>query len=142
MHFTSRHPSPFSRRGDGGEVLQTMPYKEKEPEKMFYTIGEVAAMFKVNVSRIRYWENEFDILQPEKNKKGNRLFTPADVEVCKVIWDLLIVQGLTLEGAKKYLKENKKAVKHEIKAEKNNLLEIGNKLRKIKKQLLEIKENL
>ena len=66
-----------------------MPYKEYEPQKMYYSIGEVAKLFQVNPSLIRFWENEFDILQPKKNKKGNRLFTPEDLENLKVIFHLV-----------------------------------------------------
>ncbi len=54
-----------------------MPYKEKTIEKLYYSIGEVAEMLDVPVSTVRFWENEFDILKPMKNKKGNRMFTPA-----------------------------------------------------------------
>jgi len=57
-----------------------MPYKEQKVEKLFYSIGEVADMFKVNTSLIRFWEKEFDIIKPKKNKKGNRLFTKEDID--------------------------------------------------------------
>ena len=119
-----------------------MPYKEKDTVKLFYTIGEVAEMFKVKASLIRYWENEFDIIQPKLNKKGNRLFTPGDIESYKIIFNLIRVQGLTLEGAKKYLKENKKEVKHEIKTSGSQFSELENKLNKIKKTLIELREQL
>ncbi len=119
-----------------------MPYKEKDTVKLFYTIGEVAEMFKVKASLIRYWENEFDIIQPKLNKKGNRLFTPGDIESYKIIFNLIRVQGLTLDGAKKYLKENKKEVKHEIKSTETQFAEIENKLKKIKKELMDLKEKL
>ena len=84
-----------------------MPYKEKATEKLFYKIGEVAEMFEVNVSLIRFWEKEFDILKPKKNKKGNRLFTKKDVENLTIIYHLVKERGFTLEGAKQKLKENK-----------------------------------
>ncbi len=119
-----------------------MPYKETEPVKLYYQISEVAEMFNVNASLIRYWENEFDIIKPKLNKKGNRLFTPQDIESYKIIFNLLKVQGLTLEGAKKYLKENKTEVKHEIKTEKPKFSEIEVKLMKIKKSLIELREKL
>ncbi len=64
-----------------------MPYKEKEIEKLYYPIGEVAEMFDVNTSMIRFYEKEFDILQPKKNAKGNRLFRPEDVSNLKIIFN-------------------------------------------------------
>ena len=76
-----------------------MPYKEPKIEKLFYSIGEVAQMFKVNTSLIRYWEKEFDIIRPKKNKKGNRLFTKEDVENFHVIFHLVKERGMTLKGA-------------------------------------------
>ncbi|MCE3279881.1 MAG: MerR family transcriptional regulator [Bacteroidetes bacterium] len=99
-------------------------------------------MFQVNTSLVRFWEKEFDILKPKKNKKGNRLFTPEDLDNFKIIHNLVKEQGLTLEGAKKYLKENKKTVKHELKAEKSQFSEIENKLRNIRSVLIKIKEEL
>src|SRR5688572_500567 len=83
-----------------------MPYKEKEPEKIYYPISEVAALFKVNASLIRFWEKEFDIIKPKKNKKGNRLFTKADIENFERIFELVKKQGYTLEGAKQKLKKS------------------------------------
>ena len=79
----------------------------KPIEKLFYKISEVANMFSVNISAVRFWEKEFDILKPKKNKKGNRLFTPKDIENIKIIHYLLKERGFTVEGAKKKLKENK-----------------------------------
>ena len=66
-----------------------MPYKEKKIEKLYYSIGEVAEMLEVPVSTIRFWENEFDILKPMKNKKGNRLFTPVDIKNLKILHHLV-----------------------------------------------------
>lgn len=115
-----------------------MPYKETDTVKLYYTIGEVSAMFQVNASLVRFWEKEFDVLKPKKNKKGNRLFSPDDLDNFRIIHDLVKKQGLTLEGAKKYLKENKKALKHESKSEKSQFLEIENKLQHIKKSLIDL----
>ena len=75
-------------------------------EKLFYTIGEMAERFNVNVSLIRFWENEFKILKPKRNKKGNRLFTQKDVDNLHLIYYLVKDCGMTLEGAKKKI-ENK-----------------------------------
>lgn len=119
-----------------------MPYKETDTVKLYYTIGEVSEMFNVNTSLVRFWEKEFDVLKPKKNKKGNRLFTPEDIANFKIIHNLVKEQGLTLEGAKKYLKENRKTLKHESKSEKNQFSEIENKLKKIKNSLIELKIRL
>ncbi|HYG51422.1 MAG TPA: MerR family transcriptional regulator [Flavobacteriales bacterium] len=92
-----------------------MPYKSKPTQKLYYSIGEVADMFGVNTSLIRFWENEFDILKPSKTKKGNRMFTAQDIENIKIIFKLVKGEGYTLQGAKEKLKmqqmeaeENKK----------------------------------
>ncbi|MEA3445647.1 MAG: MerR family transcriptional regulator [Bacteroidota bacterium] len=111
-----------------------MPYKEKKVEKLFYTIGEVAKMFDVNHSTIRYWENEFDILKPKKNNKGNRMFTPADIENLHVIYYLLKKQGLTLKGTKKRLQENKEGTFRSV--------ELIKRLEYIKDQLNELKSHI
>jgi DNA-binding transcriptional MerR regulator len=84
-----------------------VPYKEKQIEKLYYSIGEVAKMFDVSNSLIRFWENEFDILQPRKNRKGDRLFTQADINNLQIIFHLVKERGYTLEGAKKKLRDNK-----------------------------------
>ena len=85
-----------------------MTLNQKPTEKLFYKISEVAKIFNVNISAIRFWEKEFDILKPKKNKKGNRLFTPKDIKNMQIIHHLLKERGFTIEGAKKKLKENKK----------------------------------
>jgi DNA-binding transcriptional MerR regulator len=82
-----------------------MPYKEKKVEKLFYTIGEVAGILNVPVSTVRFWENEFDILKPRKNKKGNRLFMPEDLKNLRIIHHLVKEKGMTLAGAKKQIAE-------------------------------------
>jgi DNA-binding transcriptional MerR regulator len=82
-----------------------MPYKEKKVEKLYYTIGEVAEILNVPVSTVRFWENEFDILKPRKNKKGNRLFMPEDLRNLKIIHHLVKEKGMTLAGAKKQVSE-------------------------------------
>lgn len=94
-----------------------MPYKEKEIEKMFYTIGEVARMFDVNTSHIRFWSKEFDVIKPATNKKGNRLFTKADVENIRHIYHLVKEKGFTLKGAKVEMQNMKKKMKLESKPE-------------------------
>ena len=111
-----------------------MPYKEKTIEKLYYSIGEVAHMFGVNVSLLRFWEKEFDILKPKKNKKGNRMFTTKDLENIKIIFHLLKERGYTLEGAKKKLKENKD--------DTINNIEIVNRLKDIRQFLVKLKEQL
>jgi len=111
-----------------------MPYKEREISKMYYTMGEVSAMFDVNQSLLRFYEREFDILQPKKNKKGNRYFTPEDVENLKIIFHLIRDKGYTLAGAKEHLKNN-------IGETKDNQTVI-NALENLKKFLLEVREEL
>ena len=89
-----------------------MPYKEIKVEKLYYSIGEVAKMFNVNTSLIRFWEKEFDIIKPKKNKKGNRLFTQQDIDNFHIIYHLVKEKGMTLKGAKKKMKENKEDTEH------------------------------
>lgn len=76
-------------------------------EKLYYSIGEVAKMFEVNTSLIRFWEKEFNILNPSKNQKGKRLFTHKDIEDLKLIYHLVKERGYTLQGAKEHLKKRK-----------------------------------
>ena len=102
-------------------------------QKAYYPISEVAQMFKVNISQIRYWENEFDALEPRKNRKGDRLFRPEDVKTIQLIHDLIRRRKFTLEGAKEFLKKNNKAKKAH---------ELIFSLQKIRTFLLELKANL
>lgn len=111
-----------------------MPYKKPKIEKVFYPIGEVAEMFQVNKSKIRYWENEFDILKPQKNKKGNRLFTKEDIENIKLINHLTNERGLTIKGAKQKLKDNKE--------DTLNKHELVDRLQTIKQMLIDIKDKM
>ena len=111
-----------------------MPYKEKKVEKLYYSIGEVAAMFNVNTSLIRFWEKEFDIIKPKKNKKGNRLFTRNDIDNFHLIFHLVKEKGMTLKGAQKKLKENKDEQEHD--------LDIIKSLEEIKEMLLMVKESI
>lgn len=111
-----------------------MPYKEKETVKLYYSIGEVAKMFDVNTSLIRFWEKEFDIIKPKKNKKGNRLFTKDDVDNFYIIYHLVKERGYTLEGAKKKLKDNK--------SETIDTIEMVKSLTKVRSFLLELKKEL
>ncbi len=111
-----------------------VPYKEPKIEKVFYQIGEVAEMFGVNQSHIRFWEQEFDIIKPQKNKKGNRLFTKQDIENFRLIFHLVKERGMTLSGAKQKLKINIEDTSKNFEAIK--------KLQSIKSQLLEIKKEL
>lgn len=111
-----------------------MPYKEKKVEKLYYTIGEVAEMFDVNTSLIRFWEKSFDIIKPKKNKKGNRLFTKEDIENFHLIYYLVKEQGMTLVGAQKRIKENKEGTV--------NTFDIVKTLTGIREMLIEVKESL
>lgn len=97
-----------------------MPYKEKSETdiKLYYTIGEVADKFGVNSSLIRFWEKEFEVLSPKKNENGKRLYTKSDLENLQLVYNLVKIEGYTLEGAKKIIddkvfesKKDKKLIK-------------------------------
>tara|TARA_B100000073_G_C23493995_1_gene476938 strand:+ start:303 stop:638 length:336 start_codon:yes stop_codon:yes gene_type:complete len=111
-----------------------MPTLKKNIDKLFYTIGEVAERYNVNVSLIRFWEKEFDILKPKKNKKGNRLFRKKDIENIDIIFHLVKERGFTLEGAKRKIKENKNETI-------DNVL-IIKKLKEIRKFLVTLRDQL
>jgi DNA-binding transcriptional MerR regulator len=111
-----------------------MPYKEKKVEKLFYSIGEVAELLNVPVSTVRFWENEFDVLKPRKNKKGNRLFTAGDIKNLKIIHHLVKEKGMTLAGVKKQL-----ASKWD---ETDYKFEISQSLQNIKGILLDLRDSI
>ncbi len=111
-----------------------MAYKEKKIEKIYYKISEVAQIFNVNTSLIRFWEKEFESISPKKNKKGERLFTQNDIDNLHVIYHLVKEKGFTLQGAKEVLK-NKKVETYES-------ADLINSLKSIKQFLLEIKNKL
>ncbi|HEY0059358.1 MAG TPA: MerR family transcriptional regulator [Flavisolibacter sp.] len=110
-----------------------VPEDEVLFQKQYYSIGEVATMFHVNTSLIRYWENEFDVLDPRKNRKGDRFFKPADVKNLQLIYDLLRRRKFTIEGAKDYLKKNSHA---------RERYEMIQSMQKVKAFLLELKASL
>jgi len=114
-------------------ALVEVPDDEELFQKMYYPIGQVAAWFKVNPSLIRLWENEFDVLKPKKNGKGDRLFRPEDVKNIQLIFHLTREKKYTLEGAKDYFRNHKKA------EERAGAIDA---LKKIRSFLLEIKANL
>ncbi len=111
-----------------------MAYREKEIEKLYYSIGEVAEIFNVAPSLIRFWESEFDIIKPKKNRKGNRQFTKEDIENVRIIYHLVKEKGFTLQGAKEMLKNDSMAVK--------NKLELIDSLKSVRKFLVEIRDRL
>lgn len=115
-------------------ISGAMPYKEPKIEKLYYSIGEVAKIFEVNTSLIRFWEKEFDIIRPHKNKKGNRLFTQKDIDHFHLIYHLVKERGMTLKGAQKKLKENKD--------ETQNNFEVVKRLQEIRQVLVDIKDTL
>jgi len=123
---------PLKQLEQEAELVE-VPEDEILFRKQYYTIGEVAKMFNVNPSLIRTWENEFDIIEPRKNRKGDRYFRPVDIKNLLLIHQLIRKQKYTLEGAKDYMKKNKKA------AERFALIQ---SLQKIKSFLLEVKANL
>lgn len=111
-----------------------MPYKDREIEKMYYSIGEVSKLLDVSPSLLRFWETEFDVIKPKKNKKGNRMFTQQDIKNLQTIYHLVKERGFTLQGAKDYLKTDK----HKI----DNNLEMIDALKKIKHFLIDIKDKI
>lgn len=113
--------------------LIQIPEDEILFKKQYYSIGEVAKMFRENQSLIRYWETEFDILEPRKNRKGDRFFRPVDIKNLVLIYDLLRRRKFTIEGAKDYLKKNKKADEKFV---------VIQSLEKVKGFLLELKASL
>ena len=111
-----------------------MPYKERDIEKVYYTIGEVAEEFNVATSLIRFWESEFDILKPKKHKKGNRQFTRDDIQKLRLIYHLVKERGFTLQGAKAMLKNNAE--------ELQDNLDMIESLKKVRNFLVQLKEQL
>lgn len=111
-----------------------MPYKEREINKLYYTMGEVTEMFGVNASQIRFYEREFDIIQPKKNKKGNRLFTQDDISHLKIIFNLVKEKGYTLQGARDFLRTNKNEAKENQR--------VIDSLEKLKSFLIEVRDSL
>ena len=111
-----------------------MPYKEKPIEKKYYSIGEVAAMFNVATSLIRFWETEFEMLAPKKGKAGNRQYTAKDIENLKLIYHLVKERGYTIQGAREALKNNNTKVKDNF--------EMIESLEKVREFLVSMKKNL
>lgn len=113
--------------------LVNIPEDEVLFSKHYYSIGEVSEMFNVNASLLRFWESEFDIIQPRKNKKGDRHFRPIDIKNLQLIYDLLRRRKLTIDGAKDFLKRSNKA-KERFEAIQN--------LQQIRSFLIELKASL
>jgi DNA-binding transcriptional MerR regulator len=111
-----------------------MAYKEKEIEKLYYSIGEVAEIFNVAPSLIRFWETEFDVIKPKKNRKGNRQFTREDIDNVRTIYHLVKEKGFTLQGAKEMLRNDNQSVR-----DKMELLE---SLKNVRNFLVELREKL
>ena len=109
-----------------------MPYKEREIKKKYYSIGEVSNQLNLNTSLIRYWESEFEVLNPKKNKKGLRKYKEKDIEILKKIHSLLKDDGFTIEGAKKHFKSK-------VLNEENKII---SELENIKKKLIELKTKI
>ncbi len=111
-----------------------MTYKEKEIEKKYYSIGEVADQLNIAASQIRFWESEFDIIKPQKNRNGKRQFTQDDIDKLKMVYHLVKTKGYTLQGAKQMLKNNTKGVRDNM--------EIIDLLQDVKSFLIGIKQQL
>lgn len=124
-----QHCKPSQR-----SINSNMAYREKEIERLYYSIGEVAEMLQVTASQIRYWETEFSLLKPRKDRKGNRLFTKEDIQTIKLIHHLLREKGLTIEGAKAHLKTSTVLTKKNFK--------VIDELKEVKKFLEELRDQL
>lgn len=111
-----------------------MPYKETEDVKLYWSVSEVARILKVNESLIRFWDKEFDIIKPVRNKKGNRMFTKGDIENFKHIFHLVKVKGHTLEGARKMLKFRKE--------EMDSTTVLRDSLQRVRNFLTELKDTV
>ncbi len=111
-----------------------MGYKEKEIEKLYYSIGEVSELFHVAPSLIRFWESEFEIIQPKKNRKGNRQFTKEDIDSVRTIYHLVKEKGFTLQGAKEMLKNDTQSVKDKM--------EMMDSLKQVRRFLSEVRDKL
>ena len=129
---STRGRRSLKENGENADLIQ-IPEDEILFQKQYYSIGDVAIMFRENQSLIRYWETEFDILQPRKNRKGDRFFRPVDIKNLVLIYDLLRRRKFTIEGAKDFLKKNKKADEKFVTIQS---------LKKIKGFLLELKASL
>lgn len=112
-----------------------LPFEEKETEKLYYTIGDVAAMLHVPASLLRFWEKEFPgIIQPRKGSHGRRMYTADNISAIRILYDLIKNQGYTLEGAKKHFRDGKQEFR-ETDA-------IAKSLKKIRAELLELKKKV
>jgi DNA-binding transcriptional MerR regulator len=111
-----------------------MPYKEKVIEKKYYSIGEVADIFGVATSLIRFWETEFDVIKPKKNRKGNRQFTREDIDHIRLIYNLVKEKGYTLQGAKELIKGNSQSLK--------DRMQMIDSLRAIREFLVSVRNSL
>lgn len=130
----SQIPTILSKFVVDTKQVINMPYKEREINKLYFTMGEVTKMFDVNASQIRFYEREFEILQPKKNKKGNRLFTQNDIANLKIIFNLVKEKGYTLQGAKDYLRTNKSEAKENQR--------VIDSLERLKSFLVEVRDSL
>jgi DNA-binding transcriptional MerR regulator len=111
-----------------------MPYKEREVSKMYYTMGEVAILLDINLSMIRFYEREFDLLTIKKNKNGNRLFNQENIESLKLIVHLIKEKGYTLQGAKDFIKKKGNSGKDDIR--------VIHSLENLKRFLIEVRDQL
>ena len=111
-----------------------MPYKDKPIEKKYFSIGDVAKMFKVAPSLIRYWEDEFHNIRPKKNSKGNRRYTQKDIKEVEMVYHLVKEKGYTLKGAKELIEKKR--------TETEDTKEVIDSLKKVRQFLVDLKEEL
>jgi len=119
---------------EGRQTIVLVATKEKEIEKLYYSIGEVAEIFSVAPSLIRFWESEFELIKPKKNRKGNRQFTKEDIDNVRTIYHLVKEKGFTLQGAKEMLRNDTQAVRDKM--------EFIDSLKRVRGFLVELRERL
>lgn len=115
-----------------------MSTEKEETQKLFYTISEVSEMFELNASTLRFWEKEFELLKPSKNKKGNRTFTQKDIDYISKIVELVKQKGFTIQGAKEQLKKGNSVQGKPA----NNNSEVIAKLQDIREKLIDLKDKI
>ena len=113
--------------------------QESIAKKAYYSIGEVCDLSGLKPHVLRYWETQFDVLHPTKNKAGNRIYRPKDIELILLVRHLLYERKYTIDGARQKLKEMRKT--GDLEEERQDVLE-PELLASMKVELLQLKEIL
>ena len=109
-----------------------MVLKKEKPQKLYFSISEVAQLFNVNESTLRFWEKEFDIIQPRKTRTGTRYYKQEDIDNVRVVYHLVKEQGMKLAGARQKLKDNREGAIRQA--------ELVNRLQQIKEELIGLRD--